>query len=152
MILMRLRVLAVVLLCLAGVSSAKAAEPLTAEDWVRAGEKAQLLRDYDKAKGCFAAALLIDSDHYRANVGMAWIFNEKKDYDKASLFALKAIGVDTKKSAGWRELGYAEYRQGDLDGAEASLVIAITLDPTDKSAERYLKSVRAAKPGSGEDK
>jgi len=145
MIVKQVRLLVAALAILVGVSAAKAGPEYTADDYYLAGQQAKRDGDINKAQVLYAAALLKDINHYGANVEMAWVYNEKKDYTKAKLFALGAIGVNKNLAGGWKELGYALWKLGELDDAEKSLKIVLIINPDDAAAKNYLKSVRVAK-------
>jgi len=138
----RLSLLAAGALFLCGLAPLAAAEPKTAEDYYKAGQTFRAAKQYDKAKDSFETAALLDGRCLKAHVALAWVDNETGDYRGAAAAALTAVLIDSDSADGWRELGYAEYRQGEYSLAKKALQVAVQLNPSDAASRHYLDAVK----------
>lgn len=99
------------------------------------GKKLQDAGELDDALEKYEAALELDATNMTALTGAAWIHNDQKDYEKAKLVAAIAVLVDNKSTEAWRELGYAEWKLGNVEDGKKYLM---QCSRTDLVAYEYL--------------
>lgn len=89
-----------------------------------------------------ATALQLDPKHTPALIESAYLLNESGEFDFAIQMARRALNVNDKCSAGYRELGFALFKKGRFAQAVEVLTKAVELDPKDADAKEYLAAAR----------
>ena len=117
-------------------SDGKKAEALADE-----GERLLAKGDHKAALEKFVEAVKYDKTNVKALTGAAFVFNEFKDYETAKLCAAAAALTDKKSANAWRELGYAEWKLGNLTDAKQFLATAIVCNEKNMPAYEYLIAV-----------
>lgn len=68
---------------------------------------AQVYRQYDTAIYYFNAAANADPKNKEVFYGLAWIYNARKEHDKAIPYAVKSLEIDNAYKPAYGELGHA---------------------------------------------
>ena len=110
----------------------------------RAAQRFMGLKQWDKAKSSLLEGLKIEPRHLEGLTDLAYVLIEQKDYDGAISKCLRALEINEDYAPAWREAGYAFFKKGELKDASDGLVIAVRLNPKDRSAWNYLAEVRKA--------
>ena len=101
-------------------------------------------RDLSKTEEYLLKVLELDGNNVKAGAELAWVNNEKGQFDKATALALATVAVDNNYGPAWRELGFALLMRKDYVNAAKALKKAIEIDPADKDARGYLDKVQDA--------
>jgi S1-C subfamily serine protease len=122
-------------------NAAKAPKRRTAAEAYKLAQEAKARGDWDRAKAYLAETLDREPGHRKALIDLAFLLNETKEYDDAITVCLDGLLLDEKNSDLWREMGFAELRKKDYEEAAKSLLVAVKLNPKERSAWKYLAEV-----------
>lgn len=126
----------------AGTAPAQtAAAQRKADKLVKDGQELQAKGKLEDALDKYEEALKYVPKHKVALVESAWCYNEIGEYEDAHDAAEDAVGADPTRSKAWRELGFADWKQGDLKEAKANLQMAIDLNRYNTPAYTHLIKV-----------
>jgi tetratricopeptide (TPR) repeat protein len=117
----------------------------TADQAYLLGRGHHLAQRFDKAIADYEAALQITPEHINARNGLATLYAERGQFDKAiplweAATAAMADQTGPQSAFLFSNLGYAMFLKGDYDGALAALGKACMLDPLNHRAWQHLGS------------
>jgi Flp pilus assembly protein TadD len=116
---------------------------VSADDTYLRGRNLHLEHRYDDAIAVYRAVLKLDAGHVNAQNGLAIIYAERREFDKAIPLWRELTQSATMASGPgiaflFANLGYAYLLQGDFEAASATLEKACLLDPLNAHAWQYL--------------
>ena len=83
---------------------------------------------------CFSAAVQLAPNNAEYKAWLAYIHNEKKDYDVAGRISVQALGLDPNCAGAYRSLGYSQLAQCNYTEAIKSYSRAIEIEPNEWGA------------------
>lgn len=86
----------------------------------------------DQARRAYQQALQIDPSYLPAYTGLARLYTELRDYDRAVATFQKALKAHPKEASLWFDLGMVYSRQKKWDPALENLQAALKLDPENR--------------------
>lgn len=92
----------------------------------------------DAARKHYQEALQIDAMYLPAWLGLARVYRDLGDYDRALETYRKALEKHPREVGVWVDLGMCQARKKDFDQAIASLLKAVELDPENRQAMQTL--------------
>ncbi len=111
------------------------------DDLLRRSGEAERNKDWSAAKDFLRQALKLHRDNAAAFSRLAHIENQQQHYKEALAAAGSALKIDDACSDAFREIGFALWKLGNLDKAEAALVLALKYDNRNWQAFDYLIEV-----------
>ncbi len=105
------------------------------------GQIHQRLRQWDKSREAFEAALAIDPESPAPLLGLARTALAERKFTEAATLARTSIGLLYFQPKAHYILGLASYRQGQFDQAEASFLICVKQAPLFGAAFRKLAQI-----------
>lgn len=110
------------------------------EHYYLEGEKYYILKDYQKSFAFFERVLEIDPNNAAANYKLSQVYSEKREFDKALPFAIKAMKIGKKNKYYFLQVANLQTNLGQLDQAEKTYS---TLVQTIPGTETYLFELAA---------
>jgi tetratricopeptide (TPR) repeat protein len=89
-------------------------------------------RMHDQARRAYEQALQIDSKHLPAFTGLARLYEDLDDYERAIDTYLAALKISPKDASLWFDLGMCQSRHKDWPPALVNLKTAHSLDPQNR--------------------
>jgi tetratricopeptide (TPR) repeat protein len=122
---------------------APAAVASTANENYLRGRNLHLARRYDEAIAAYEAALEADGNHVNARNGLAIVYAEQRNFERAiqiwrELTRGATMGSGQGTAFLFSNLGYAYFLNGNYDEASAALEKACLLDPLNHRSWQYL--------------
>ena len=102
------------------------------------GDISYNLEQYDNAQKNYEIALRLNPDSSEAYHSLGQVYIEFENYEKAKKNIQRAISIDSDRADFFVSLGTVNQLQGDLLGAEFSLIEAIKLNPILETAWNLL--------------
>ncbi len=117
----------------------------SADDAYLVGRSQHMAMHYDDAIASYQAALQLMPQHVNARNGLATLYAERGEFDKAiplwqALTATAAEQAGPESAFLFSNLGYAQFLVGDYENALAALEKACVLDPLNARAWEHLGS------------
>lgn len=123
----------------------KAVKAVPTSTEARLGQATVLIyqKKYDEAQSLLYQVLERDNFNYYGNLKLSWVLRMSLKPALAEKIAGKMLALVPSDTQWMVELGWAQWAQGNLDGASATFASVKILDPENVDAKTYFTPVKA---------